>query len=289
MLAAARSGKIGSSVTAEVLQNLGAAGLDAARRVAATGRQEEACWRALAVARVGLEVDARNARVADTALVAPALALVNQWAPHLDAEPLKGLLRACESMDEGLQGYSLAVNDLAAVQRKSVLEAFQGASSPYLKLEVEKAGGIGRWLELQDAQVAFVTKLAAAPTAAAADVMARLAAEQKKFSATGVLAPEDYAYWAMSATRLRGTALRLALALDAAGRGSVASGLNLLAPAVMASPPTDLLAGGAWEYVADGVGGRLLRSGPVELGGKVARVELGVDAPAAKPQPKSHR
>lgn len=96
---------------------------------------------------------------------------------------------------------------------------------------------------------------------------------------TSLLDPRIFADWALRSTQIRGTCLALALAIDQSRTGSLPPELGALAPAVLPQELVDLIGAAPWEYVSDGLGGRLLRSGPVEVDGKAVRVEIAIDAP----------
>lgn len=82
--------------------------------------------------------------------------------------------------------------------------------------------------------------------------------------------------WTLAHGDLVGTCLVIALEEQKRTRGGVLpQALAELGKLVPELPP-DPISGGAWEYVDDGLGGRVLRSGAVMKDGKAAAVELPV-------------
>lgn len=277
LLASARLPELDGEAGQTVFETLAVKSLEATRAEASL-RPAAAGWRALGGARLALGVGGRLRPEPHRGHLEASLEALRQVAPRVTGPELEALAAGCRSLDEGAQAWLADVRRRAFDDENSALEALSTGRGHAAS---ERAGGLGPWLDRHDAELALVSRLASGRLAPAPAVMERLASERRALwghdEPTSLLDPQQFSHWALRASQVRGTCIVLTVLLDARARGQLAPTLAAV------EAPHDLLAEGPWEYLPDGVGGRLLRSAALDVDGAVVRVELAVDAPPSRP------
>ncbi len=254
----------------------------------------KACWLGLAAAAVGLSVKPALRTVAGEALVQPGLALCRSVAARaargeLAVEAVDALQTGCRSLNDRPQGFLLDAQVAAVDDAQEVVTALTAGAEGPVAGTVGRLGGPDAYLKARQAELRWLEQwvsggeLPAAPAA-----MEQLQAERRRLwteagESRSVLSPQSYARWAFEAATVRATCLTLAVGrTQAANRGQFPAELPKGDAALLVDP----LGAAPWEFVPDGLGGRLLRSGPVEIEGRPLRVELGLDGPPPAGAPK---
>jgi len=155
--------------------------------------------------------------------------------------------------------------------------AFDAEAQQAARADIDAAGGVAALAGRYTEQRAVAAGLDAAPVKPGNARLAYLGGERTRIWGEPGHASLDahaYARWELLRAELEGTCLIAALELDRRKRGKLAPTLDALVPKVLDAAPVDPIALGPWELVADGLGGAVLRSGPMAFPGNIQRVEL---------------
>jgi hypothetical protein len=276
-------------------QDAAAAAIAAALESDASGSPEAAGWQLLGVVRLGQDLTraATFERTdASAAIMRSALAALRQVATNADRKKLTTpqlteLLAGCQRVRATQPAYT----DVLAYDLRTRADALRASAGPAgdagtptptsdaLKADLDRLGGVTGYANALAAHGRAILELAKPEPVRAAPRQEKMLAERTKAwgdDGHPSLDIDRYGRWLLAGADLDGTCIALALELDRRTRkgGALAPTLGALTPRPLEQPILDPLGVKEWEYVDDGLGGRLLRTMPIVMGDATANVEM---------------
>jgi hypothetical protein len=267
-----------------------------AQETAAGGQRADASWKLLAAIQLGYDL-ARGKRFADAegglaiardAARALRHVIANSDKKSLPNDALAGVLAGCLAVLPNRVSTPDMLMAGARWDDQVVAAAFGGGEPPAGATEADldsaranaaKLGGAAALVAKRDGVREAIDSIRSDDLHGGARQaqIAEARAQHWGKGAAGVAA-DDVGRLELANAEMTGTCLVIALELDRRKRNKLAKDLAALTPKPLAEPLLDPIRNQPWELVDDGLGGRVLRSGSVQHGGKTARVEISISA-----------